>query len=56
MPYVAREPDPDATCCLPQPAPPPLPPPPDEQPGNMSEQKEIREVHVSMGLMEEFLA
>lgn len=51
------DPDPRGTCShVPPPDPPPPPPPPEELPGDISGQKEIREVHVSMGLMEEFLA
>ncbi len=56
MPPLNGRPDPTGTCCAPPPEPLPPPPPPEEQPGDISTQKEIREVHVSTGLMEEFLA
>jgi hypothetical protein len=55
-PLGGMSPDVAYSCCEAPPPPPPPPPPPEEQPGSISKQKEIREVHVSMALMEEFLA
>lgn len=53
LPYPSAPPEPGSCCQLTNEPP---PPPPEEQPGGASELRELREVHVSMGLMEEFLA